>query len=81
MTRLVRPACLIDPYINRTLTLKTSSPSSPPRTSISGPNSVIHPPFLPSHPSEPQMPQNRMSCLVKSCAVKPYFTSRKLIIE
>ncbi|KRY06192.1 hypothetical protein T01_12540 [Trichinella spiralis] len=27
------------------------------------------------------MPQNRMSCLVKSCAVEPYFTSRKLIIE
>ncbi|KRX35028.1 hypothetical protein T05_10268 [Trichinella murrelli] len=23
------------------------------------------------------MPQNRMSCLVKSCAVEPYFTSRK----
>ncbi|KRY06392.1 hypothetical protein T12_16921 [Trichinella patagoniensis] len=43
ITRFIRPACLIDSYINHTLTVKTSSPSSPPRTTISGPNSVTDP--------------------------------------
>ncbi|KRX78219.1 hypothetical protein T06_12448 [Trichinella sp. T6] len=36
ITRFIRPACLIDSYINHTLTVKTSSPFSPPRTTISG---------------------------------------------
>ncbi|KRY33089.1 hypothetical protein T01_16248 [Trichinella spiralis] len=49
MTSFIRPTCLIDSYINHTLTLETSSPSSPPRTSISGPNSVTHPYYLLTH--------------------------------
>ncbi|KRX12193.1 hypothetical protein T07_7404 [Trichinella nelsoni] len=47
MTRFIRPVCMSDSYVNHKLTLKTSSP---PRTSISAPNSVTHPQPLPSPP-------------------------------
>ncbi|KRY10685.1 hypothetical protein T12_15242 [Trichinella patagoniensis] len=51
MTRYIRAACLSEYYINRTLKLNTSSPPSPPGTSISGPNSVTDQPSLLSPPS------------------------------
>ncbi|KRY59447.1 hypothetical protein T03_3408 [Trichinella britovi] len=46
MARYIRAACLSDYYINRALKLNTSSPPSPPGTSISGPNSFADPPSL-----------------------------------
>ncbi|KRY34445.1 hypothetical protein T01_8747 [Trichinella spiralis] len=61
MTRFIRPACLSDSYTNRTLRLKTYSPRSPPRTSITDRNSVTEPPSLLSPTRrirKDSMPQN-----------------------